>query len=172
MGAYPFRITRNADISRDEEVAEDLLAMISAELRERRFAPVVRLEVAKSMPVGDRHFLTRDLGLEADDIYEVDGLLNLADCFALADLDFPRQKYRVWEPAVPNRLLREGETKDTRDMFAIIRQGDLLVHHPYDSFTASVALRSCAATGAARIIAAQKTRRRITSWPRRQKGHS
>jgi polyphosphate kinase len=138
VGVYPFRITRNADVSRDEEEADDLLAMISAELRVRRFAPVVRLEVTKEMPESDRHYLTRDLGLGPDDIYEVDGLLNLADCLQIADLDLPRFRYPPWEPAVPNRLLREGETKDTRDMFAIIRQGDFLVHHPYDSFTASV----------------------------------
>jgi polyphosphate kinase len=138
VGVYPFRITRNADVSRDEEVADDLLAMISAELRERRFAPVVRLEVAKAMPVEDRHYLTRDLGLGADDVYEVSGLLNLADCFQIAELDLPLLKYKAWEPVVPIRLLREGGAKDTRSIFATIRQGDLLVHHPYDSFAASV----------------------------------
>jgi len=90
------------------------------------------------MPIDDRHHLTRDLGLAADDVYEVDGLLNLADCFQFADLDYPRLRFAPWEPAVPDRLLHEGETKDTRDIFAIIRQGDLLVHHPYDSFTVSV----------------------------------
>lgn len=138
VGVYPFRITRNADVSRDEEVADDLLAMISAELRERRFAPVVRLEVAEAMPAEDRHYLTRDLGLGPNDVYEVSGLLNLADCFQIADLDLPLFKYKAWEPVIPTRLLREGDAKDTRDIFATMRQGDLLVHHPYDSFAASV----------------------------------
>lgn len=138
VSVHPFRITRNADLRRDEEEAEDLLAMISEEVRERRFAPVVRLEVAKEMPVYDRRLLIRELDLQPEDVYEVDGLLDLTDCHAIADIG-PRQlKYRSWEPIVPNRLLHEGETKDTQDIFAIIRQSDLLVHHPYDSFAASV----------------------------------
>jgi polyphosphate kinase len=138
VSVHPFRITRNADLRRDEEVAEDLLSMISAELRERRFAPIVRLEVAKAMPDYDRRLLMRELDLEPDDVYEVDGLLDLTDCHQIADLPLPDSKYKPWEPSVPNRLLHEGETKDTRNIFAIIRQGDLLVHHPYDSFAASV----------------------------------
>jgi polyphosphate kinase len=138
VSVHPFRITRNADLRRDEEVAEDLLSMISAELRERRFAPIVRLEVAKAMPDYDRRLLMRELDLEPDDVYEVDGLLDLTDCHQIADLPLPGSKYKPWEPSVPNRLLHEGETKDTRNIFAIIRQGDLLVHHPYDSFAASV----------------------------------
>lgn len=135
---HPFRITRNADLRRDEEEAEDLLSMISEELRERRFAPVVRLEVAKEMPDYDRRLLMRELDLEAMDVYEVDGLLDLTGCNQIADLGLRQFKYKPWEPIVPGRLFHEGETKDTRDIFAIMRQGDLLVHHPYDSFGASV----------------------------------
>ncbi len=138
VSVHPFRITRNADLRRDEEEAEDLLAMISEELRERRFAPVVRLEVAKEMPDYDRRLLLRELDLRSGDVYEVDGLLDLTDCHQIADLALPQFKYRSWEPVIPNRLLHEGETKDTQNIFAIIRQGDLLVHHPYDSFNASV----------------------------------
>lgn len=138
ISAHPFRITRNADVMRDEEVASDLLAQISEELRERRFAPVVRLEVARAMPEQDRQLLIRELGLQPEDVYEVDGLIDLTGCFQLADLDLPQFKFEPWEPVVPGRLLSEGQTKDTADIFAIIRQGDLLVHHPYDSFTASV----------------------------------
>lgn len=138
VSVHPFRITRNADLRRDEEEAEDLLAMISEELRERRFAPVVRIEVAREMPDYDRRLLMRELALEAEDVYEVDGLLDLTDCHQIADLPLPQFKYKPWEPVIPNRLLHEGETKDTLNIFAIIRHGDLLVHHPYDSFTASV----------------------------------
>ena len=90
------------------------------------------------MPDYDRRLLIRELDLDADDVYEVDGLLDLTDCHQLADLALPQLKYKSWEPVIPNRLLHEGETKDTQDIFAIIRQGDLLVHHPYDSFNASV----------------------------------
>lgn len=137
-GVHPFRITRNADVSRDEEEANDLLAMISKELRERRFASVVRLEVAREMPSEERQLLLRELGLGPEDIYDVDGLLDLTGCFQIANFNLPEFKYRPWTPVVPTRLLNEGRTKDTQDIFAIIRQGDLLVHHPYDSFTASV----------------------------------
>jgi polyphosphate kinase len=138
VSVHPFRITRNADLRRDEEEAEDLLAMISEELRERRFAPIVRLEVAREMPDYDRRLLMRELDLLPEDVYEVDGLLDLTDCHQIADLGPSTFKYTPWEPVVPNRLLHEGETKDTQNIFAIIRQGDLLVHHPYDSFAASV----------------------------------
>lgn len=138
VSAHPFRITRNADLRRDEEEAEDLLSMISEELRERRFAPMVRLEVAEAMPEYDRRILMRELELQREDVYEVEGLVDLTDCFHIANLDRSAFKYPSWEPVVPFRLIHEGETKDTRDIFAIIRQGDVLVHHPYESFTASV----------------------------------
>ncbi len=137
VSVHPFRVTRNADVRRDEEEAEDLLEMISAELRERRFAAVVRLEVDKAMPEYDRQLLVRELNLRPEDVYEVDGLLDLTCLFALAGIDRPALQYRAWEPVILERLQHEGESKDTPDIFAIIRQGDLMVHHPYDSFTAS-----------------------------------
>jgi polyphosphate kinase len=137
LSAHPFRITRNADVRRDEEEAEDLLASISAELRERRFAGVVRMEVDKEMPEYVGNLLMRELELTPVQMVEVDGLLDLTGCFQIADLDLPRHRYKPWEPVVPLRLAQEGQTKDTRTLFAIIRQGDLLVHHPYESFAAS-----------------------------------
>jgi len=138
LNVHPFRVTRNADLRRDEEEAEDLIAMIAEELRERRFAPVVRLEVARAMPDEEVSLLTRELGLGSEDVHRVDGLLDLTACFPIADLPYPNLRFRPWEPVIPSRLQHEGETKDTRDIFAIIRQGDLLVHHPYESFTGSV----------------------------------
>lgn len=135
---HAFQITRNADIRRDEEEAEDLTEMISEELRERRFAPVVRLEVERSMQDKIRHLLMRELSLGPDDIYDSDGLIDHSSTEFFATLDFPELKYEPWEPSVPPRLLFEGETKDEPDMFSIIRNGDLLVHHPYESFRASV----------------------------------
>jgi polyphosphate kinase len=138
VSAHPFRITRNADVLRDEEEAEDLLTMISAELRQRRFASVVRLEVDHDMPDYNRRLLIRELGLLPEDVYEVNGLIDLTDCFAIANSKNPALKDEPWEPVVPPRLLQESETKSQTDIFTIIRQGDLLVHHPYESFTASV----------------------------------
>ncbi|MCA9970806.1 MAG: polyphosphate kinase 1 [Anaerolineales bacterium] len=138
ISVHAFRITRNADVRRDEEEAEDLLSMISDELRERRFAPVVRLEVAGDMPPYDRQLLLRDLGISPADVVEVDGLLDLTACFYIAGLNYPALKDPPWEPVIPRRLQQEGATKDTQNIFAIIRQGDLLVHHPYESFAATV----------------------------------
>jgi polyphosphate kinase len=157
VSVQPFRITRNADLRRDEEEAEDLLAMISAELRERRFAPVVRLEVAKDMPTYDRLLLMRELDLQPDDVYEVDGLLDLTDCFQIADLNLPQFKFNPWEPVVPERLVHEGATKETQDIFAIIRQGDILVHHPYDSFAVSVQQLIEEAAEDERVLAIKQT---------------
>jgi polyphosphate kinase len=137
MDAYLFRVTRNADLRRDEEEAEDLLALISEELRERRLAPVVRLEVERETPPHIRRLLLRELGLEQDDLVEVAGDLALGDVTSLAELDLPEHRFEPWEPVVPARLAHEGETEGEEDIFSIVRQGDLLVHHPYESFAAS-----------------------------------
>ncbi len=137
VSASAFRITRNADIRRSEEEADDLLAMISDEVRERRFAEVVRLEVEAAMPAMVRTLLVRELELEAKDVYVSNGLLELADLMDLADLPLPRLQYRRWEPIIPVRLRHEGESEDNANVFAVIRRGDLLVHHPYESFSAS-----------------------------------
>lgn len=147
MSAHAFRVTRNADIRRDEEEADDLLEMISDELRERRFAPVVRLEVERDMPEEVRRFLMQELQLEAADVYETNSLLGHADCMALARFDKPDHRYPPWEPIVPPRLLREGDpthllqlgrTAEHPNIFSALRERDILVHHPYDSFRESV----------------------------------
>jgi polyphosphate kinase len=157
LSVQSFRITRNADLRRNEEEAEDLLAMISEELRERRFAPVVRVEVAQAMPEYDRRLLIRELGLRDADIYEVDGLMDLTGCFDIVNLNLPHLKDEPWEPVVPARLLYEGETDHSRDIFAIIRQGDLLVHHPYESFAASVQRLIEEAAADSRVLAIKQT---------------
>ena len=137
VSAHAFQITRNADIRRDEEEADDLLELISEELRERRFAPVVRLEIDAAMPVQVRQLLMRELLLEPDDVYETDGFIDHSDCMTLANLPVASHRYEPWEPVVPAQLLHEGEAKDRPDIFTVIRNGDLLVHHPYESFRAS-----------------------------------
>lgn len=137
-GVHLFRVTRNADIRRDEEEAEDLLAMISRELRERRFAPVVRLEVERAMPEPIRRLLLRELELNEEDLVELSGELALADLVQIAGLDLPEHQLEPWEPVVPPRLAHEGESEDEEDIFSIIRKGDILVHHPYESFSESV----------------------------------
>ena len=136
-GGYAFRVTRNASVDRSEEEADDLLEMISEELRERKFSEVVRLEVEADMPVRVQNLLRRELDLDDDDdVVEVGGLLDLAGLDALYGLDRPDLKDLPWESVVPIRL-RHMALEEEDDMFAVIRQGDLLVHHPYESFAAS-----------------------------------
>ena len=136
-GVYAFRVTRNASVDRSEEEADDLLSMISEELRERKFSEVVRLEVEAEMPDRVRELLSRELNLtEPEDIVEVDGLLDLAGLTGLYDVDRSDLKDLPWEPVVPIRL-RHMVMEDDDDMFSVIRKGDLLVHHPYESFAAS-----------------------------------
>ncbi len=146
-GAHAFRVTRNADVRREEEEADDLLEMISEELRERRFAPVVRLEVDPSMPPDVRQLLMDELSIGSHDVYETSSILGHVDCMSLSGLDRPEHKYTPWEPIVPPRLRREGDpttlirkgkTADYPNIFAAIRESDILVHHPYDSFQESV----------------------------------
>ncbi len=163
MGVHPFRVTRNADVQRDEEEAEDLMELISDELRERRFSPVVRLEVDRTMPEAEVRMLVRELGLTKDDIYYVDGLLDLTSLFQIADLDRPELQYPSWEPSIPRRLRQEGETKDSRDLFAILRHGDLLVHHPYDSFAVSVQRFIDEAANDPNVLAIKQTLYRTSS---------
>jgi polyphosphate kinase len=137
-GVSAFRVTRNADIQRAEEEADDLIAMIAEELRERRFAPVVRLEVEQNTSQDMCDFLTEELLLEPGDVFRTNGLLDLAHVATFANLDFPQHQYEPWEPVTPVRMLHEGEAKDRPNVFRIIRGGDVLVHHPYESFRGSV----------------------------------
>jgi polyphosphate kinase len=143
-GAYPFRVTRNADVRRNEEEADDLLQMISRRLRERRFASVVRLEVEAGMPEAVRSFLTDKLAVGDEDIYVADRLIDYSDVLALADLHVPEERYRKdlrfpsWKPVTPPRLRRRPSDRESKPIFDVIRQGDLLVHHPYESFADSV----------------------------------
>lgn len=129
----PFRLTRNADLERDEEDAEDLRELMQEELRQRRFARVVRLEHGPDPNPWIVQFLMSELELTEEDIYELPAELDYDDLKVIADLNLPRLRYDTWTPVVPARLADE----DT-DIFAIIRNGDVMVHHPYESFNASV----------------------------------
>ena len=143
-GAYAFRVTRNADVRRDEEEADDLLKMISERLRERRFAPVVRMEVAAEMPESVRSFLKEKLDIGDEDVYVADGRIDYSDVTKLADLHIPDEHYRKdlrfpsWSPVTPPRLQRNPNDRDPGTLFDVIRKGSVLVHHPYESFETSV----------------------------------
>ena len=128
-----FRVTRNADIERDEEDAEDLLEMIEDELRRRRFAKVVRLQHGPNPDPWMLQFLMNELELKEQDVYLLPEEIDYTSLRMLADLNIPQLKYDSWAPTVPP-LLQDDEA----NIFSIIRNGDLLVHHPYESFSSSV----------------------------------
>ena len=131
-----FRVTRNADLAIEEDEADDLLMAIEEELRRRRFGEAVRLEVERSMPAETRSLLLRGLGLSEADSYEIAGMLDLTGLWSIADLDRPDLKVPSWSPVTPPRLIPPDEDEPA-DVFAAIRAGDLLIHHPYESFGAS-----------------------------------
>jgi polyphosphate kinase len=135
--SHLFRVTRNADFTVEEDEADDLLMAIEEELRRRRFGAAVRLEVERTMPAGTRNLLLRGLGLEADDCYEITGMLDLTALSRVAELDIPELRATPWTPVTPPRLTPPDEDEPA-DVFAAVRAGDILVHHPYESFAASV----------------------------------
>jgi polyphosphate kinase len=132
-----FRVTRNADLAIEEDEADDLLLAIEEELRRRRFGEAVRLEVERSMPIATRQILLSGLGLGDDDAYEIRGMLDLTGLRQIADLDRADLKSAPWTPVTPARLIPPDDDEPA-DVLAAVRVGDLLVHHPYDSFVASV----------------------------------
>ncbi len=131
---HAFRVIRNASTERDEENADDLLAMIEAELRDRRFAPFVRLEVAKEMAPAHRRLLAAELGLDlVFDVFENEGPLALAHLLELANLDLPQLHFSPHRPRVNAQLAEK------HNVFAAIRRhGSILLQHPRESFGASV----------------------------------
>jgi polyphosphate kinase len=131
-----FRVTRDADFTVSDE-ADDLLRAVQDELRRRRFGEVVRLEVAAGMNLKLRAQLIDALRLEEREVYDVDGLIDLADLTHVVDAPgHAEMRYEPWSPVTQPRL--QGEDDEPVDMFAAIRQADILVHHPYDSFATSV----------------------------------
>ncbi len=131
-----FRVTRDTDFTVSDE-ADDLLQAVQDELRRRRFGEVVRLEIAAGMNPKLRGQLIDALRLEDREVYDIDGLIDLADLTDIADVPGrPELRYEPWSPVTQPRL--QGEDEEPVDMFAAIRQGDILVHHPYDSFSTSV----------------------------------
>jgi polyphosphate kinase len=163
VSTHAFRVTRNAEVLDAEGgESEDLLQMISEELRERRFAPVVRLEVAPDAPDTVRELLLSELELDGSDVYPVEGPLDLTSLDTFADLDFPSLRFPPWEPVVPRALLHVAQGHPDADLFATIRAADLLVHHPYESFAASVEAFVDRAAVDPRVLAIKQTLYRIS----------
>ncbi|HEY1418116.1 MAG TPA: polyphosphate kinase 1, partial [Myxococcaceae bacterium] len=128
LGVHPFRITRDMDIEIMEEEAHDLLVTIDREIRRRKFGAVVRLEVHPDTPQRIREFLLSKLEIEEDDLYEESGVLGVSALMSVAGL--PRADLHD-TPFVQNLNHALAEATDP---FAVVRQGDILLHHPYDSF--------------------------------------
>ncbi|MDP9020151.1 MAG: RNA degradosome polyphosphate kinase [Actinomycetota bacterium] len=134
---HPFRVTRNADLTLEEDEADDLLAAVEVELRRRRFGRAVRLEVVEGIDEEMLALLTRELDLGRDDVYVSPGPLNLGGLWSVWSLPRPDLKDDPFTSVTQARL--SGPEDERVDVFERIRRGDILVHHPYDSFTTSVA---------------------------------
>jgi polyphosphate kinase len=131
-----FRVTRDADFTVSDE-ADDLVQAVQDELRRRRFGEVVRLEVAAGMNPTLRQQLIEALRLEDREVYEIEGLIDLADLWDIAGVKGHSElRYEPWSPVTQPRL--QADEDEAVDMFSVIRHGDVLVHHPYDSFSTSV----------------------------------
>jgi polyphosphate kinase len=144
-----FRVTRDADFEVSDD-ADDLLEAVESELRRRRFGDVVRVEVSASASSGMLDRLREGLAVREDQIYEIEGLLDLADLMQLTRLDRPGLKPEPWVPVTQPRLSR---AKDAGRLFDEIRRGDLLVHQPYESFRTSFEAFAAAAADDPDVIA-------------------
>jgi len=134
---YAFRVTRNADLTVEEEDADDLLETIELELRRRRFGRAVRLEIDANVSAEILELLTEELDLDAADIYTFSGPIDLGGLFGLMSLDRPDLKDEPWAPITQPRL-SSTDPDEPVDMFSVIRDRDVLMHHPYESFSTSV----------------------------------
>jgi polyphosphate kinase len=132
-----FRVTRNAEVRRNEEVAEGLIGVIEDVLRQRRFATVVRLEVSADTPDRVRELLVEQLGVSEREVFTLDGLLDYTVLFSLTELDRPELKLAPWSPQVHPRFA-DVDPDDPDELFSEISRKDVLVHHPYHSFSTTV----------------------------------
>ena len=131
-----FRVTRNADLTLEEEEAEDLLVALEMELRRRRFGRAVRLEIQRRMPQAMHDLLLRELDLGADAVYQVDAPIGLNGLWSIHGIDRADLRMDTWTPITPPVLL--AGDNEAADIFSVLRERDVLLHHPYDSFSDSV----------------------------------
>ncbi|PRY11136.1 RNA degradosome polyphosphate kinase [Kineococcus rhizosphaerae] len=135
---HTFRVTRNEDLEVEEDDAENLLQALEKELLRRRFGPAVRLEVASDIAPEVRELLVRELGVHEKEVYELPEPLDLRGLGDIADLDRPELKFPKFVARTHRDLTDGAETAKPSDVFAAIRNRDVLLHHPYDSFSTSV----------------------------------
>lgn len=150
IACHPFRATRNAELEIEEDEAGDLLKTVEQQLRQRRFGHCVRLEVDTTMPPVMVNYLRREIDLDETDVYTVDGPLHVPDLMALYKLDYPTLKDRAFTPSVPIALTTE------ESIFETIKRQDILLHHPYDSFSPIVDFIRAAASDP-KVLAIKQT---------------
>jgi polyphosphate kinase len=139
VDTHLFRVTRDADLDTVEDEADDLLEAIEEGLRQRRFGSVVRLEVHSEMPQELREMLQAGLEISEYEVQTVEGILDLTVALQVASLPRPELRVPRWQPVTPSRIAATKSAEAPNgDMFKVIAEGDLLVHHPYESFEASV----------------------------------
>ncbi|MFI5609434.1 RNA degradosome polyphosphate kinase [Amycolatopsis sp. NPDC051903] len=151
---HVFRVTRNADFEVEEDRDEDLLQALERELAQRRFGPPVRLEVAEDMSEHMLELLLRELEVDPADVVEVPGLLDLTCLHQLSGVDRKELKDRPFVPATHPAF---GERETPKSVFATLREGDVLVHHPYDSFSTSVQRFIEQAAADSKVLAIKQT---------------
>ncbi|MEO6470613.1 MAG: RNA degradosome polyphosphate kinase [Aeromicrobium sp.] len=134
---HPFRVTRNEDLEVEEDDAENLLKALEQELLRRKFGPPVRLEVEPTMDPEVLDLLISELGIKAEEVFRLEGPLDLRSLNEIADLDRPELKYEPFVPGTHTHIA-EVETASPADLFSALRKRDVLLHHPYDSFGTSV----------------------------------
>jgi polyphosphate kinase len=149
-----FRVTRNADLTLEEDEADDLLVALEVELRRRRFGEALRVEIQSGMSPEFLELLVDQLELDRSNVYVTDALLGLHDLWTLYAVDRPDLKGEGWSPITPRRLL-DGE--HVGDIFAAIREDDILLHHPYESFTDSVEMFIAQAAADPKVVGIKMT---------------
>jgi polyphosphate kinase len=132
QNTVPFRVSRNADVDHREDEAQDLLILVEEGIKERRLADCVRLEIHKDTDLNIMNFLKDSLEILDEDIYLMDFPIDFAILKAIVDLDLPALKFKPWAPIIPKQFF------ESSNIFNLIRQGDILLHHPYDSFSGTV----------------------------------
>ncbi len=150
-----FRVTRNADLTVEENEADDLLAAVEIELRRRRFGRAVRLEIGHTMSVELRELLVRELDISEEDVYPIAGPLDLTGLSAIHSIERNDLKFPHWHGVTPARLVNDDDSP--ADFFAEMRRNDILVHHPYASFRTTVEAFLRQAANDRRVVAIKMT---------------
>jgi polyphosphate kinase len=149
-----FRVTRNTDIEVEEDRDEDLLQALERTLTRRRFGPAVRLEVQDTITPRVLDLLTEEIDVPEEDVLQIPGLLDLASLWQIYDVDRPDLKDAPFVPSTPPRF---AENETAKSVFATLREGDVLVHHPYESFATSVQRFVEQAAADANVLAIKQT---------------